>query len=150
MKLSKIFCMLIAGLAIIGFTTVGMASEEHPKAEESKAESKEKIEYGAKSESEVLELHQEVITPQDMITKLINDIILLNLQKGISDSLDAKLYSSMNALDDTNENNDGSAINSLYEFINAVDAQRGKNLSETEANNLISAAQTIIDKLNAM
>ena len=59
--------MLIAGLAIIGFTTVGMAEEEHPKAEESKAEatkseitaegqavvkeeSKEEIEYGAKPE----------------------------------------------------------------------------------------------------
>ncbi len=60
--------MLIAGLAIIGFTTVGMASEEHPKAEsskaeataegegavqeESKAESKEEILYGAKPELE--------------------------------------------------------------------------------------------------
>ena len=70
MKISKFFCMLIAGLAIIGFTTVGMASEEHPKAEaseaeaeaaaegesvakeESKAESKEEIEYGTKSELE--------------------------------------------------------------------------------------------------
>ncbi len=72
MKISKFFCMLIAGLAIIGFTTVGMASEEHPKAEaseaeaeaeaaaegesvakeESKAESKEGIEYGAKPEIE--------------------------------------------------------------------------------------------------
>ena len=68
MKISKFFCMLIAGLAIIGFTTVGMA-EEHPKAEESKAEatkseitgegevavkeeSKEDIQYGAKSELE--------------------------------------------------------------------------------------------------
>ncbi len=59
--------MLIAGLAIIGFTTVGMASEEHPKAEaseaetskeehpkseESKAESKEEVQYGAKPELE--------------------------------------------------------------------------------------------------
>ncbi len=60
--------MLIAGLAIIGFTTVGMASEEHPKAdtikseataegesaakEESKAESKEEIQYGATPEIE--------------------------------------------------------------------------------------------------
>ena len=56
--------MLIAGLAIIGFTTVGMAEdqpkaehpkaeeskEEHPKSEESEAESKVEIEYGAKHE----------------------------------------------------------------------------------------------------
>ncbi len=41
--------MLIAGLAIMGFTTVGMA-EDHPKAEHPKAESKEGIEYGAKPE----------------------------------------------------------------------------------------------------
>jgi hypothetical protein len=70
MKISKFFCMLIAGLAIIGFTTVGMASEEGAQSEakeatteaaaegegaakeESKAESKEGIEYGAKPEME--------------------------------------------------------------------------------------------------
>jgi hypothetical protein len=69
MKISKLFCMLIAGLAIISFTTVGMAEdhpkaeapkaeaskaeaskEEHPKAEESEAESEVQIEYGAKPE----------------------------------------------------------------------------------------------------
>ncbi len=62
--------MLIAGLAIIGFTTVGMASEEEGKQgeakeateaeaaaegesaakEESEAESKEKVQYGANPE----------------------------------------------------------------------------------------------------
>ncbi len=68
MKISKFFCMLIAGLAIIGFTTVGMASEESKQSEakeatkseseataegestakeESKAESKEETQYGA-------------------------------------------------------------------------------------------------------
>ena len=72
MKISKFFCMLIAGLAIIGFTTVGMAAQEEGKQsesteaikseataegegaakEESKAESKEEIEYGAKPELE--------------------------------------------------------------------------------------------------
>ncbi len=70
MKIIKFFCMLIAGLAIIGFTTVGMASEEskHSEAEEttkseataegegaakeeSKAESEEGIQYGAKIET---------------------------------------------------------------------------------------------------
>ncbi len=69
MKISKFFCMLIAGLAIIGFTTVGMASEESKHSDvkeateseataegegaakdeskaESKAESKEDIQSG--------------------------------------------------------------------------------------------------------
>ncbi len=71
MNIRKFFCMLIAGLAIIGFTTVGMASEEGTQSEakeatkseataegegaakeESKAESEEGIEYGAKPEME--------------------------------------------------------------------------------------------------
>ncbi len=73
MNISKFFCMLVAGLAIIGFTTVGMASEESKQSEakeatkseseaasegesvakeESKAESKEEIQYGAPPELE--------------------------------------------------------------------------------------------------
>ncbi len=73
MNISKFFSMLIAGLAIIGFTTIGMASEESKQSEdveatkseseaaaegesaakeESKAESTEGIEYGAKPELE--------------------------------------------------------------------------------------------------
>ena len=64
--MSKFFCMLIAGLAIIGFTTIGHASDEGKQSEdveaiksetvgevesaakeESEAESKEEIQYGA-------------------------------------------------------------------------------------------------------
>jgi hypothetical protein len=70
MNIRKFFCMLIAGLAIIGFTTVGMASQEEGKQseakeateaaaedesaakEESEAESKEEIQYGANPELE--------------------------------------------------------------------------------------------------
>ncbi len=69
MNISKFFSMLIAGLAIIGFTSVGMASDasKHNEGkettkyeviaeggnaakEESKVESKEGIQYGAKHE----------------------------------------------------------------------------------------------------
>jgi hypothetical protein len=72
MNISKFFCMLIAELAIIGFTTIGLAEQEEGKQsedkeaikseaaaegesaakEESKAESKEVIQYGANPESE--------------------------------------------------------------------------------------------------
>ena len=47
--------MLIAGLAIIGFTTVGMASEEHPKAEATDATTSEATAEGedaAKADSD--------------------------------------------------------------------------------------------------
>ena len=47
MKISKFFCMLIAGLAIIGFTTVGMASEE----EGEQSEAKEATEAAGEDES---------------------------------------------------------------------------------------------------
>ncbi len=65
MNTSKFFCVLIAGLAIIGFTSIGMASEESKQSETSEAtasevmaegenatieESSDEIEYGAKIE----------------------------------------------------------------------------------------------------
>jgi len=68
MNISKFFCMLIAGLAIIGFTTIGLAEQEEVKqgegkeaiesevmeegesASEAEAESKEEIQYGAEPE----------------------------------------------------------------------------------------------------
>ncbi len=69
MNISKLFCMLIAGLAIIGFTTLGYASQEEAShADEIKSEaaselenaeeqadsaqSAEDIQYGAKSNLE--------------------------------------------------------------------------------------------------
>ncbi len=67
MNISKLFCMLIAGLAIIGFTTLGYASQEEAShadeikseaaselenAEEQAAQSAEDIQYGAKSNLE--------------------------------------------------------------------------------------------------
>ncbi|MBO1224442.1 MAG: hypothetical protein JYX80_08420 [Candidatus Scalindua sediminis] len=70
MSISKFFCMLIAGLAIIGFTTIGLAEQEEVKQGEGKeaiesevmeegesaseakaeAESKGEIQYGAEPE----------------------------------------------------------------------------------------------------
>ncbi len=70
MNISKFFCMLIAGLAIIGFTTMGLAEQEEVKQGEGKeaiesevmeegesaseakveAESKEETQYGAEPE----------------------------------------------------------------------------------------------------
>ena len=82
-----------------------------------------------------------------MVANLIDDVISLNLQTGISNSFDAKLDAVFDALDDINENNDVSAVNALYAFINAVEAQRGKQISEADADDLIAAAQAIITAL---
>jgi len=84
-------------------------------------------------------------SPSALLNNLIGFIIDLNLNKGISNSLDAKLDSALSALDDANENNDISAVNKMQAFINAVEAQRGNKISDSDANDLIMAAQDIIE-----
>ena len=71
----------------------------------------------------------------------------MNLSTGITNSLDAKLDAVLNALDDLNANNDVAATNGLYALMNAVEAQRDKKLTPLEADELIAAAQAIIDLL---
>ncbi|MCZ6726233.1 MAG: hypothetical protein O7A98_02625, partial [Acidobacteria bacterium] len=53
------------------------------------------------------------------------------------------------ALQDMNENNDQAAINRLGAFINAVEAQRGNQISNPDADALTAAAQAIIDLISA-
>jgi probable HAF family extracellular repeat protein len=87
------------------------------------------------------------IEPVDLLNELIQDVIDLNLQQGISNSLDSKLDAVKQALDDVNENNDGAAVNALGAFINAINAQRGSKISEEDADALIEKTQQIIDLL---
>jgi hypothetical protein len=87
--------------------------------------------------------------PVILVEILIDDVMDLNLQQGIENSLDAKLEAASNALADLNENNDVAAINSLQAFINAVEAQRGQDLTDELADELVERAQAIIDSLSA-
>jgi hypothetical protein len=86
--------------------------------------------------------------PAELILDLADDVMALNLHKGITNSLEAKLNAALRALEDENENNDIAAINTLEAFINAVEAQRGKKIPEAEADALIAAAQEIIELLS--
>jgi len=88
-----------------------------------------------------------VMGARDALGSLTQKIISLNLSKGISSSFDAKLNAALGALDDMNENNDGAAINSLEALINAIEAQRGGKLTDSEADALIATAQAIIASL---
>lgn len=108
------------------------------------------------SAAEVADLHQRGVSgipscagAADLIAGLVSDVIGLNLDKGISNSLDAKLDSALKALEDLNSNNDVAAVNSLEAFINAVEAQRGGKIPEVDADALIASAQAIIDLINA-
>jgi parallel beta-helix repeat protein len=85
--------------------------------------------------------------PQEMITELANQVLSLNLQQGIDNSLDAKLDAVSKALDDVNENNDVAAIGALGAFIDAVEAQSGSKISQSHADALVFRAQRIIDCL---
>lgn len=74
--------------------------------------------------------------PVDAIVDLIDTVESFNLQQGISNSLDAKLSSALGALDDLNDNNNGSAASKLGAFLGEVDAQRGDKLTEAQADEL--------------
>jgi parallel beta-helix repeat protein len=87
-------------------------------------------------------------TPEEAILDLIITVADMNLHQGIENSLDAKLNAALNALDDANQNNDVAAINSLYAFINAVEAQRGKKLTDAQADTLVTEASNIIAMLS--
>jgi len=86
--------------------------------------------------------------PLDLLIELSDNIDAMNLPKGTANSLQAKLNTALEKLEDDNENNDAAAINSLQAFINAVQAQRGKKISQVDADDLIEAAQQIIDILS--
>jgi len=90
-----------------------------------------------------------ILTPQEAIQNLIDQVADLNLQQGIDNSLDAKLDAAFKALDDVNENNDVAAINALQAFINAVEAQRGKKISDEDADALIATVNDIIAMLSS-
>ena len=86
--------------------------------------------------------------PSVLLQALINLVNDFNLHQGILNSLDAKLNTAVEALDDLKNNNDVAAINALEAFINSVEAQRGKKISEADADRFIADAQTILDVLN--
>lgn len=76
-------------------------------------------------------------SPPEMIEEIISLIIDLNLHEGIANSLDAKLNTALDALEDMNENNDVAACNSLDALINAVEAQRDKKIDSADADEII-------------
>ncbi|OFW04364.1 MAG: hypothetical protein A3G20_02675 [Acidobacteria bacterium RIFCSPLOWO2_12_FULL_59_11] len=85
--------------------------------------------------------------PPQAIQQLIENVISLNLQTGVENNLDAKLDAATQALNDANLNNNVAAINSLQAFINSVEAQRGVQISNADADALIAATQAIIAQL---
>lgn len=86
-------------------------------------------------------------TVGNSIVKLIKDVENMNLQQGIDNSLDAKLDAALESLDAFNADKRNDAVNKLCAFVNEVEAQRGKKLTDEQADYLIIAAQQVIDLL---
>lgn len=75
---------------------------------------------------------------------LITDIEDMNLPKGTENNLVAKLGDAIKLLEKENLNG---AINKLNDFIDYANAQRGKKLTEEQADELIGYAEWIIDNI---
>ena len=91
----------------------------------------------------------ELLSPVELLQQLAAKVFGLNLQQGISNSLDAKLNAALGALEDINANNDVAAVNTLEAFINAAQAQSGDKIPTEDADALIAAAQEVITALGS-
>jgi len=85
-----------------------------------------------------------LVSAEDLLTDLMIVVANLNLDMGMDNSLDSKLQ---NALDRTQSGDVPSALGIMHAFILSIDAQRGKKLTEMQADELIAAAQEIISAL---
>ncbi|MGB6463925.1 MAG: Ig-like domain repeat protein [Nitrosotalea sp.] len=88
--------------------------------------------------------HVTVLTPTGTSQQLIATITSMNLDHGTTNSLDTKLNASISSL---NSGNTIAAKNQLNAFINEVNAQAGKNITPSQAMELIQTAQDIINSI---
>lgn len=85
-----------------------------------------------------------VQSPSQAIDALSDLVASFNFQQGISNSLDAKLENVQEALQAANAGQRGDAANKLNAFINAVNAQRGNEITDAQADELIALAMRIL------
>ena len=86
-----------------------------------------------------------VYCPTEETEHIIEDIEEMGLPQGVENSLVSKLE---NAIDSMERGQYNAAANQLNAFINQVEAQRGKKITEEQADELIAAAQWIIDNIS--
>jgi len=93
---------------------------------------------------------QVAITPalsvEDLIADLIAQIQAMNISGGVGNALMSKLE---NALANFQAGDTQGALGLLNAFIQQVEAQRGKKLTNAEADQLVAGAQALIDAINA-
>ena len=82
-----------------------------------------------------------VSTPGGAVDDIVDAVEDMDLAQGLENSLTAKLDAAISSLD---KGNDHTAANQLQAFINQVEAKRGKDLSDEEADLLVSLAEEVI------
>ena len=82
-----------------------------------------------------------VVGPVELLAQLQNDLAAMNLDKGVSNGLAAKVDTAVKKLADKNVKNNVAAVNTLQAFVNAVNAQRGKKITQ-ETGGLFSRGRT--------
>ncbi|MFC2038223.1 hypothetical protein ACFLUG_00420 [Chloroflexota bacterium] len=86
-----------------------------------------------------------VQTPNDATQTVITEVENLYLPQGMENSIVSKLDNAVKSLEKSNIE---SAVNQLEAFINQVEAQRGKKLTDEQADDLIDKVRTIIDVIS--
>lgn len=84
-----------------------------------------------------------------LIGTLIDTVIAQDFIHGVENSLLDNLNTALNKLEDENPENDGVAINNLDDFIDTVEAKRGNQISEAQADELVALAEAVIASLEA-
>jgi len=87
---------------------------------------------------------REDANPEGQTAALIATVAVLDLDRGISNSLSKKLNNARDALTTENADQRNDASNKLFAFINAVEAQRGKKIDDADADFLVESALAII------
>lgn len=91
--------------------------------------------------SDFSEPAQEVV--DNATTDLVDYTASLNLAKGINNSLDSKLENAVDAYVGGALGSSTTVVNKLNGYINSVNAQRGKKLTNEEADQLVGDAEYI-------
>lgn len=87
-------------------------------------------------------------TAEERLVDLAQMVVEMNVQAGISNALDAKLENAIAALDKAKEGDRSMPTYLLEAFINEVNAQRDKKLTDLQADQLVAAARAIIEQLS--
>jgi len=84
-------------------------------------------------------------TAPDLLRQLISNVESIQVDDGVRNALQAKLNAALNSLTAGNSQGRQDGMNTLAAFIHSVEAQRGKKISDTDAQFLIDSATTIVN-----